>query len=109
MNDQDKGFMDQAIEQAKLDPRRDHPVGAVVVSRDGSFCAAAHGLKGEALEHAEERLFNQTRDVDLTGGTLYTTLEPCMMRYKAGYLPCAHLVSKRKIRRVVIGLLDPNP
>ena len=39
---------------------------------------------------------------DLTGATLYTTLEPCLGC-------CIEQVVKRGIRRVVIGSMDPHP
>lgn len=116
MNDQDFEFMKMAIAEAESD-KRDHPVGAVVVNKEGKIWKA-HGRENgplqnhdqKQLEHAEEILFEETtKEEDLQGGTLYTTLEPCMMRYRLGCTPCAHLAGLRGITRVVIGLLDPNP
>lgn len=108
----DQRFMRMAIEEAKksvAEPDgKEHPkVGAVVV-RDGKVLASAHRGEIALGDHAEyTALERKLASADLTGATLYTTLEPCTSR--AEKVPCAERVINRKISRVVIGTIDPNP
>jgi pyrimidine deaminase RibD-like protein len=100
-----------AIAEAKrsvAEDDRPHPkVGAVVV-KDGKVLAKAH--RGEnPKSHAEyvaleEKLSNET----LAGATVYTTLEPCVKR-KPPKICCAQRLADRRVARVFIGMLDPNP
>jgi pyrimidine deaminase RibD-like protein len=107
----DRYFALMAIEEAKrsvAEDDRPHPkVGAVVV-KNGKVLAKAH--RGEnPKSHAEyvaleEKLSNET----LAGATVYTTLEPCVKR-KAPKICCAQRLADRRVARVFIGMLDPNP
>ncbi|MCM4169767.1 bifunctional diaminohydroxyphosphoribosylaminopyrimidine deaminase/5-amino-6-(5-phosphoribosylamino)uracil reductase RibD [Arenibacter sp. H213] len=57
--------------------------------------------------HAEVNAINSVQDSTLlTKATLYVTLEPCSHQGKTP--PCADLIIKHKIPRVVIGVLDPH-
>jgi pyrimidine deaminase RibD-like protein len=104
-------FMLLAIEEAKksiAEDGRPHPrVGAVVVN-GGKILATAH--RGENLKsHAEyvaleEKLSSET----VAGATVYTTLEPCIKR-NAPKICCAQRLVDRRVARVFIGMLDPNP
>lgn len=52
-------------------------------------------------------LERKLRDADVSGTTVYTTLEPCTTRTHPK-IPRAEKLVERKVARVVIGMLDPN-
>lgn len=103
----DRKYMERAVAQMQLDPRP-HKVGAVLVV--GEQVWEAHGSTAWRTHHAESYLLhrNDVKDADLSDATLYTTLEPCTTRSHP-HKSCALLCHERKIRRVVIGTIDPNP
>ena len=109
---EDRRFAEMAILEARRsvseDDQQPHPkVGAVVV-RDGQLLDLAH--RGEVAGcHAEYiALECKLAETSLVGATVYTTLEPCTVRNHPK-VPCAHRLVERKVKRVVIGMLDPNP
>jgi len=107
----DRRFAQMAIEEALKSVSEDdrpHPkVGAVVV-KGGRVLSKAH--RGEIPKcHAEYIALEQKLADDLVAGaTVYTTLEPCTTR-KHPKIPCAERLVERKVSRVIIGMLDPNP
>jgi pyrimidine deaminase RibD-like protein len=111
MSSDDLRFARLAVEQAKKSVAEDEQprplVGAVVV-RDGQVLATAH--RGEvAGRHAEYTALEQKlRNTSLVGATVYTTLEPCTKRNDPK-VACAHRLVERKVKKVWIGMLDPNP
>lgn len=82
-------------------------VGAVIVDREGRYLGAGSHLKlGEA--HAEVRAWESVPESDVTeGGTIFVTLEPCSHFGRTP--PCAQMLAKTKLARVVYGVMDPNP
>jgi pyrimidine deaminase RibD-like protein len=105
-------FMQMAINEArkcKGEDGRAHPkVGAVVV-RDGIVLAAAHRGELGKGDHAEyTALEKKLREETVAGATVFTTLEPCTTRNHPK-IPCANRLVERRVKRVVIGMLDPNP
>lgn len=79
-------------------------VGAVVVKNGVIIGQGYHQKYGGP--HAEVHGIEQA-GADAAGATLYVTLEPCCHRGKTP--PCTDLLIERKIKKVVIGALDPNP
>ena len=109
----DVKYMLLAIEQARRSsdgtPEAPTPrVGAIVV-KDSEILACAYRGESAPGDHAEfVALERKLRDRDLSGATVYTTLEPCTDR-APGKTPCAFRLISRGVQRVVIGVLDPNP
>jgi pyrimidine deaminase RibD-like protein/NTP pyrophosphatase (non-canonical NTP hydrolase) len=112
MTDQDREFMKQAIEASKNcrpEPGKPTPkVGAVVV-KDGTVLAVAWRGQKSPGDHAEfTALETMLESQVVAGATVYMTLEPCVARNHPK-APCAKRLIERKITRVVIGMIDPNP
>ncbi|MBI5192992.1 MAG: bifunctional diaminohydroxyphosphoribosylaminopyrimidine deaminase/5-amino-6-(5-phosphoribosylamino)uracil reductase RibD [Nitrospirae bacterium] len=80
-------------------------VGAVIV-KDGWIIGKGYH-KGPGKLHAEAEAL-QNVSIDPNGATLYVNLEPCCHTDKRTP-PCTKEIIKSKIRRVVIGMNDPNP
>lgn len=89
--------------------RRDPPprVG-VVFSEDGEVLGS--GFRGDtgSGDHAEYGVLKRLGDADLSRVEVFTTLEPCSRRDHPK-LPCAERLAKAGVRRVWIGMYDPNP
>lgn len=105
---EDRQYMQLALEMAALGRGYTNPnpmVGAVIV-KDGQVIAKGyHHCCGQG--HAEVEAFRDAKDADVTGATMYVTLEPCSHYGKTP--PCADKIIEKKIGRVVVGALDPNP
>jgi diaminohydroxyphosphoribosylaminopyrimidine deaminase / 5-amino-6-(5-phosphoribosylamino)uracil reductase len=81
-------------------------VGCVIVSREGDVIGEGyHERFGQS--HAEVNAIRSVGDSSkLDGSTLYVTLEPCS--HYGNTPPCANLVAKHPISRVVIAMRDPS-
>lgn len=79
-------------------------VGCVIVKNDSIIAEGWHEQYGNA--HAEVRAIENATE-DVSGATLYVNLEPCNHYGKTP--PCTSLIIEKGIRRVVIGMHDPNP
>ena len=100
---EDERYMARALELARrpLTTLGNPRVGAVVV-KDGDILSEAwHG--GSGTPHAEPRALE---GLDARGATLYVNLEPCT--HQGRMPPCAPAVIEAGVRRVVIGVLDPD-
>ena len=99
--------MELAIELAKKGEGKVNPnpmVGALIV-KDGTIIGEGYHEKyGEG--HAEVNAFKSLKE-DPSGATMYVTLEPCSHYGKTP--PCVDKIIQSKIKRVVIGMIDPNP
>jgi len=80
-------------------------VGTVIVKNGKVIGEGYHKKYGEP--HAEVEAFNNSTE-DVGGATLYCNLEPCC-HIKKQTPPCVPLIINKKIARVVISNLDPNP
>lgn len=111
-DDIEHDFMHACVEEAAKchseDGRISPSVGALVAI-GGVELARAHRGEFAPGEHAEFTLLERKlKDRDLSGATLYTTLEPCTRR-NSPKVPCADRIAERRITRVAIGTMDPNP
>jgi diaminohydroxyphosphoribosylaminopyrimidine deaminase / 5-amino-6-(5-phosphoribosylamino)uracil reductase len=79
-------------------------VGAVVVTDDGSCFDGATQPPGGA--HAEVMAF-RAAGAAARGATIFTTLEPCSHLGRTP--PCVDAIISSGVRRVVIGVEDPDP
>ncbi len=104
--DRDEYFMALAIKEAKKGLGRTSPnpcVGAVIVKNDQIIASGWHQRAGEP--HAEINALRQAGELAL-GAEMYVTLEPCHHTGKTP--PCSRAVAEAGIRRVVVGMVDPN-
>jgi diaminohydroxyphosphoribosylaminopyrimidine deaminase/5-amino-6-(5-phosphoribosylamino)uracil reductase len=103
----DEKFMRQALALARRGRGSVSPnpmVGAVIV-KDGRVIGRGyhHYFGGD---HAEVDALKNGRE-DVSGAAMYVTLEPCAHYGKTP--PCADAIIARKIGKVVIGMVDPDP
>ena len=98
------------IQGARPDPM----VGAVIVATRPSAISHQPSIIGEGYHvrcgqgHAEVNAFASVRPEDeplLKDATIYVSLEPCSHYGKTP--PCADLIIKKGVRRVVVGTIDP--
>lgn len=108
MSDDEK-FMKMALDLSLGGLSRVNPnplVGAVIV-KDGEVISSGYHKRYGDL-HAERDAFkNLGEEVSAEGATMYVTLEPCCHYGKTP--PCTEAIIENKIKKVVIGTLDPNP
>ena len=110
MRDQaDEQYMALAIEAAEAVRPNTSPnpwVGAVVVTRTGEAFAGATEPPGG--RHAEVVALDRARQAgaDVSGGTVYSTLEPCCHQGRTG--PCTEAILSSTVGRVVVGIRDPD-
>jgi len=106
----DEYWMQQALDLAEEGKGFVSPnpmVGCVIVSESGELIGKGYHKKfGEA--HAEVNAVDSVKvEKKLKNATVYVTLEPCSHHGKTP--PCAHMLAKLPIKKVVIAMKDPNP
>ena len=106
---EDEKYMHRCIQLARNGQQNAKPnpmVGAVIVSADGRIIGEGYHVRcGEG--HAEVNAFASVCSEDeplLPGATMYVSLEPCSHYGKTP--PCADLIIKKGVRRVVVGCID---
>lgn len=106
--EKDKIFMKEAIKAGKKGLGKTSPnpaVGAVIV-RNGQIISTGYHKKA-GCNHAEVEALLNMKEKIRAGDTMYVTLEPC--NHKCKTPPCTEAILKSGLKRVVIGMLDPNP
>ena len=113
----DKKYMHRCLQLAAngIQGARPNPmVGAVIVATQPSDITQQPRIIGEGYHvrcgqgHAEVNAFASVRPEDeplLKDATIYVSLEPCSHYGKTP--PCADLIIKKGVRRVVVGTIDP--
>ena len=107
MRDIDRKYMLRALALARRGAGRVSPnpmVGCVIV-KDGRIIGEGWHEHIGGL-HAERNALKNCRE-DAAGADLYVTLEPCCHWGRTP--PCTEALIERKIGRVFVGCLDPNP
>ncbi len=111
-------YMKKCLQLAKLGEYYVAPnpmVGAVLVEGDRQQ-ATGDRIIGEGWHkdfggpHAEVNCFRDAEErgyTDFTNCTLFVSLEPCSHYGKTP--PCANLIIEKGVKRVVVGMQDPNP
>ena len=106
-----KIIMQKAIELAKLGEGKVSPnpqVGAILIKNNKIIGQGYHKKCG--LNHAEieaiKDAINRGNKNRIAGSSLYVNLEPCS--HYGNTPPCVDEIIKRKIKKVIIALKDPN-
>lgn len=106
----DEKYMRRCLQLAQNGRQNAKPnpmVGAVIVSSDGRIIGEGYHVRcGEG--HAEVNAFASVKPEDeplLAAATVYVSLEPCSHYGKTP--PCADLIIKKGVKRVVVGCVDP--
>lgn len=106
---EDEKYMARCLQLARNGRQNAKPnpmVGAVIVAADGRIVGEGYHVRcGEG--HAEVNAFASVSHQDdplLAEATMYVSLEPCSHYGKTP--PCADLIIKKGVRRVVIGCED---
>lgn len=108
MNKEEKiKYMKRAIELASLGEGFVNPnplVGALIV-KDGKIIGEGYH-EHYGGPHAEVNAFNNASE-SVEAATMFVTLEPCSHYGKTP--PCALKIIEKKIKKVIIAKIDPNP
>ena len=106
---QDELYMSRCLQLAAMAEGQTSPnpmVGAVIVLDGKIIGEGYHHRAGEP--HAEPNAIASVADETLLKeATMYVSLEPCSHWGKTP--PCADLIVRKGLKRVVIATLDPNP
>jgi len=105
--DIDEGFMKQALRLAKkgLGSTSPNPLVGALVVKDRQIVGSGYHKKAGAL-HAEVEALSKAGK-SAKGATLYVNLEPCNHYGKTP--PCTKAILKSSVKKVVVGMVDPNP
>lgn len=104
----DEHYMRLAIEEAeKAGQNNEVPIGSLIVAKSGDIISSAGNMtinQADPTAHAEMLAIRKAaffiENYRLTGATLYTTIEPCIM--------CMGAIVHARLERVVFGADDPK-
>ena len=107
-------FLKRAIDLAREGKylTKPNPMVGCVIVKDNEVIAEGYHMK-YGSNHAEINALedlnknNNISEAEFRQLTLYCTLEPCCHHGKTG--PCTDAIIKSGIKKVVIGIKDPNP
>ncbi len=102
----DNTFMTRALQLAEKGRGKTSPnplVGAVIVKNGKIIAEGYHKAVGK--DHAEIMALKNAKS-SVAGATIYVNLEPCCHTGRTG--PCTDALIKAKIKKVVVGIKDPN-
>ena len=106
-------FLKRAIDLAHKGKylTKPNPMVGCVIVKDNEVIAEGYHMK-YGSNHAEINALedlnnNNISEAELRQLTLYCTLEPCCHHGKTG--PCTDAIIRSGIKKVVIGIKDPNP
>lgn len=105
----DRRWLSAAIDLSRRSPSSGtaYRVGAIVVAADGTRLAEGFSRDTDQHVHAEESaLAKLPPHQDLSGATLYSSLEPCSAR-RSRPRTCTELILASGISRVVYALREP--
>jgi len=91
--------------------RTDPKVGAILTTVDGVVIETAHRGELRAGDHAEYAVLDKKcRDRKVDGCVIYATLEPCTHESrKEPKVSCSERIANGRIKKVYIGIQDPDP
>lgn len=102
-------YMTECIQLAKKGEGKVSPnplVGCIILDKNGNKISDGyHSEYGK--NHAERDALLKLKNGEEKDGTLIVNLEPCCHFGKTP--PCSDLIIKRGIKKVVVGMRDPNP
>lgn len=107
MTEADARWLARAAElgEAQVGHTAPNPAVGAVCVRDGRVLGEGAHLRAGG-PHAEVNCLAACAE-DPAGATLYVSLEPCSTAGRTP--PCCDLICAKRLGRVVIGCLDPNP
>ncbi|WP_281280472.1 bifunctional diaminohydroxyphosphoribosylaminopyrimidine deaminase/5-amino-6-(5-phosphoribosylamino)uracil reductase RibD [Paenibacillus koleovorans] len=103
----DESYMRLALQmatQARGQTGINPVVGCVIVKEGRIVGIGTHLQRGS--HHAEIHALHMAGD-EAAGSTVYVTLEPCSIHGRTP--PCAERLVTERVKRVVVGCIDPNP
>lgn len=111
MSTADHFWLSEAIRVSRLAPAVPdrYAVGAAIVAGDGTLLATGYTGETRPHHHAEEEALARLAGrpgLDLSGASLYTSLEPCTTR-RSSPASCTRLILDAGVGRVVLAWREP--